>query len=477
MIRQNLGHVYKVVQTLLLGTLFGAWLPLFAGSGHTSIAPAYDDFSRDSVYFRAISQGSATLNCYLSYPQNGSEVLRSYGNNSYELGKLGEFIRHSLSDTSVYVRNIRLCGYSSIEGSYLSNEELAGKRSLLLRRFLLNEYPFLKRYEIITDSEGEDWKTLRSLLLNSDLDEKEDVIQIIDHIDIFEGREKQLIDLNKGRAYRNIERLFFPLLRRVEVVVEYDLQRTIEERYHRKLSESEFLILLEQEREKGRLSEARLQKELEELKALRAADSVAHSRIVFNSFKQPDRPIKPRKKMFLFGVKTNLYSLAGFTLEEGRTTFMPNLEIEVFPFPHWSLSASLLYAYRDFSQSEFWGVSAYTIEPRFWFGSNRKYHGLYMGLYGRAGDFDIRRDVQNGVTMNNRTGSYYESGITAGYALAITPRWILEAGIAGGYRHAGTKVYEVNQDKHYFIKNEAVNKLKLTEIRLNIGYRFGKLFK
>ena len=66
---------------------------LFTSRVYAQTAPAGEGLYRSSVYRRVIRQGSASLSCYLSYPQGGSLVLRGYGNNSYELGKLGEFIR------------------------------------------------------------------------------------------------------------------------------------------------------------------------------------------------------------------------------------------------------------------------------------------------------------------------------------------------------------------------------------------------
>lgn len=426
-------------------------------------------FYRDSVYCRVINEGSTSLSCYLSYPQGGSFVLRDYGNNSYELAKLGEFIRAALSDTLIYVRSVRVSGYSSVDGIYSSNELLARKRSLGFRDFLFQEYPFLKRYGITTDWVGEDWEKLRSLVAASDINERDEILQIIDKVDVFSGREKLLMDLNGGAAYRNMEKLFFPLLRRVELTVEYDLHRIIEDRYQRKLTEEEFLVLLEQERTKARFNEERLKKELEELKAQRMADSMTCARVVI--FHKGETSI--RKKHAILGLSTNLYSLCGFTLQAKRTTFMPNVGIEYFAFRHWSLAASALYSSLDFGQDEFWGISAYTVEPRFWINGNGKYRGFYLGLYGRAGDFDIRRSVVEHVTTDNQTGTYYEGGASLGYVLPLSRRWYLEAGVSGGYRNVKAKVYDVEQSQYYFVRNESESRMRLTDIRFSVGYRLG----
>lgn len=438
-----------------------------------------DSLCRDSVYRRVIRQGSTSLSCYLSYPQGVSSVLRGYGNNAYELGKLGEFIRTALSDTLIYVRNVRVCGYCSVDGNYASNEQLARKRSLGFRDFLFQEYPFLKQYGITAGWIGEDWDRLRGLVAASDLNERDEILQIIDKVDVFSGREKLLMDLNGGSAYRNMEKHFFPLLRRVELTVEYDLRRMIEERYRRKLSEEEFLVLLEREREQSRMVQNRLKKELEELKVLRAADSVACARIAALgaveykvSTALSDKPVTTRKRPWL-GISTNLYSLCGFTTEGERTALMPNLEIECFIFSRWSVAASVLYSYLDFGQNEFWGVSSYTVEPRFWLSGSNTYRGLYLGFYLRAGDFDIRRNATDGVTADNGTGIYYEGGCSGGYILPLSHRWMLRAGVSAGYRSVREKRYEIDQDSHYFLDRKTGGNFSLTEISLSIGFRLG----
>ena len=68
--------------------------------------------------------------------------------------------------------------------------------------------------------------------------------------------------LHGGVPYNFMLSELFPLLRRVEILVEYDLHRIIEERYRRKLSASELQEILAHERavaaaEQERLAELR----------------------------------------------------------------------------------------------------------------------------------------------------------------------------------------------------------------------------
>ena len=86
---------------------------------------------RDSTYRRVIKEGTANLDCYFSYPQGGWQIQRGYGGNARELERLDKFMRSSFADTLIYVRQITLTGYCSIEGSYAANEKLAHDLSLI----------------------------------------------------------------------------------------------------------------------------------------------------------------------------------------------------------------------------------------------------------------------------------------------------------------------------------------------------------
>lgn len=492
---------YRLLEVLVALIVAAAVALLFAflvsvlstSQVYAQTTPSGAELYRSSVYRRVIREGSMRLSCYLSYPQGGYRVSRGYGNNAYELGKLGEFIRNALSDTLIYVRSIQVCGYCSVDGNYASNEQLARKRALDFKQFILSQYPFLKQYPVPVRWVGEDWDKLRSLVAASGISERNEILLIMDRIGVFAGREKLLMDLSGGAPYRTMQELFFPLLRRVELTVEYDLQRIMEERYHRKLSEGEFTRLLQEEREKARTQEldepAGQQTLVPEPRGgeQRQADSTAGKRALNEQYqaieetarrqKEPVKePVAATKSCFkpAWGLKTNVYAFAGMTTEGKHTTLMPNLEVEYFAFHRWSVAACALYSYRDFGQQEFWGVSSYTLEPRFWFDGTETYRGVYTGVYARLGDYDIRRNAEQQVTADNNTGAYYEAGVSLGYVLPLSPHWQLEAGISGGYRGVQNKVYEVEQDKHYLLRKENKTGLRLTDIRLSIGYRLGR---
>ena len=317
--------------------------------------PGPDTLYRDSTYLRVINEGSTRLNCYLSYPQGGWRVESTYGNNSSELARLARFIRTSLSDSLIYVREITLTGYCSIEGSYAHNERLARRRANGFRNYLDSVFGLSRRYPVRTSYVGEDWERLRSLADSCALlPSRREVLEIIDNTGIFDGRERKLMALHGGVPYNFMLSELFPLLRRVEILVEYDLHRIIEERYRRKLSASELQEILAHERavaaaEQERLAELRrlaaesrqraeqLRLAEEHAEQLRLAEQRAAEaeqerlraeqlRLAEERAEQLRRAEQRRNLAVpLFSIKTNLYALSGMTPGFSHTSFTPNL--------------------------------------------------------------------------------------------------------------------------------------------------------
>ena len=446
-------------------------------------------FVGDSTYRRVIQGGQDSLNCYLSYPLGKYEVLPGFGDNDLELKRLDKFIRRAFSDTLIYVHSVRLTGYSSIDGTYAVNEALAKNRVEGMRRYLDKEYGLSSRYPLRMDYVAEDWEMLRQLIVASDLSWRDAALEIIDHTDVFDGRESKLILLNGGQPYREMNGILFPQLRRVEILVEYDLKKIIEQRFKRRLSDLEFKSVLAQEREKAAAEDARLialkhrteakqweavamrqevqaqeesrretlQREQQRMEARRKAQEQERERIRLERMR-----FKP-----VLAVKTNLIAWAGMTPEFEHTTFMPNLALEVFFAKRFSAALSAVYSDFDFGSGEHWGVTGYSLEPRFWLKGRSVYKGFYVGLYGQAGDFNLRR------TEGNYTGTYMQAGVSLGYYLLLTKRWGVELGVRGGYHKSDAGKYVVNGE-HLYLLDEKVdgNRVGLTGLNVSVAYRF-----
>lgn len=481
----------------------------------------------DSTYRQVITEGSKSLSCYLNYPQGSAKILPDFENNASELRKLDDFIRQVFRDSLIYVDSIRLSGYCSIEGSFSVNERLAKTRVMGFKTYLDNEYDLSQRYPIRVNWVAEDWDELRKLVEASEMPKRDEVLYLINNVGVFQGREKRLMDLDKGIPYKYMLKHFFPGLRRVEITVNYDLRRILEEKLHTKLSQEEFEAALAREREEALAEERRLAelarmeesarleaerqaREAERLEALRIAQEEARLQAERRAAEQARleaakraeeearleaarkaaeeakrKKKESRKLRPIFALKTNLVAWAGFVpsgaASFNRTTFMPNLEGELYFGKRWSLSGSGLFSNWAYdSGKKFWGLSAYSVEPRVWIKGDRLFRGVYFGLYGEFGDFNKQEGRVEGVeTTSNFTGDYWSAGISVGYMLPLSKHWCAELSLRGGYRSATydkyTRTFEENGIYHYDDEQSGKkNEFGLTGVRLNVVYRFGR---
>lgn len=525
----NCKSVLCRVMPLLVCALF---LSILSAAGNTvPQTPEPSGFSlSDSNYRQVIIEGNKSLRCYLTYPQGSAKVSVEFGNNAEELDKLDQFIRQVFKDSLIYVSSVQLCGFCSIEGSYKANDRLAQNRVEGFKSYLDGQYSLSSRYPVDVSWVAEDWDELYKVVSESDMDYRQEVLSLIDHVGVFEGREKQLMELAGGGPYKYMLQEFFPALRRVEIKVNYDLHRIMEQKLQRSLSEEEFQAALEQERaaaaaeekrladleaariaaeyaqkqaeaeaqlaaaeaarvaaeraaaeEQAKLQAAELARQQAELEAQRAAAEAAHRAAVKQ--KKDDRKLYP-----LIGLKTDLVAWTGLSFESdfkfARRNFMPNLEAEIYFGRRWSLNGTALYsnwAYK--SDKEFWGKSAYSLEPRFWFKNDGLFRGFYVGLYGESGDFNKQEGREDsGKTLSNWTGTFWSAGLSVGFVQALSKHWYLELTVRGGYRCADYDVYdrdfELGDTAHlYYNSSDKKNEFALTGVRLNIVYRFGRPYR
>ncbi len=538
--------------SLIGGQVWGQDYP----TGSVGHSPSLSGTSyRDSVYRRILREGGKSIDCRLSYRIGSSTVLPSYEENADELGRLDDFLRVTLSDTLVQIKDISLTGYGSIDGTYIRNEELSRARSEGFALYLRRRYPRLSSYAVRTSHVAEDWAGLAELVSSSSLEEKERILSIINKVGVFDGRERQLMELSGGAVYRELERTYFPLLRRVQVRVEYDLQKVMEEHYQVKISQQDFAAVLE--REKQRLGipvtgtdtlhgsktvqthlsesaartyaalrlaeekqaqalkekqEAQLKREQEqqeqqrqEEEQLKQAQALEQKRQQEEQFrqaqalqeKQARKALEEQKKQLLreqeaqrkqasalafasfqpfIAVKTNLLSLAGYSAELKKRYLTPNVELEYFAAPHWSVSGEWVYGVTDVQggDAHVWAPSSLSLEPRYWFlDSTNRHHWLYLGLYVLSGEYD---DLLSTAQKDGHTGSYYEGGLSVGCYVPLSLHLGLEFGARVGYRSVDGSRYSY-KDSHYYYENSYTESgLKATGFRVSVSYRFGRTY-
>lgn len=171
-----------------------------------------------------IKARTATVVIRITYPVNVSRVLPSFENNGAELQRIDSILRPMATDTSTYrILKTTIVGYASPEDTYIHNLTLSEQRATGMRQWLVDRYG-MNRGDITTSGAGEDWTGLRNAIVHSDMDYKDEVLEIIDRYGINNGREKLLMELHAGRPYNYMLEHFFPSLRRMELEMIYTVR-------------------------------------------------------------------------------------------------------------------------------------------------------------------------------------------------------------------------------------------------------------
>ena len=160
---------------------------------------------------------------YFDYPLGKDDLYPDYKNNREEINKVEKILGPLTDNRFSTLARLRIRGYSSPDGPYGDNERLAKARSGLFARYLRDAYN-IPRSSIEVSSEAEDWEGLVDLLQTYRPAYTDAALDIIRRYGIFNGREKHLMDLQGGAPYKDMLRRFFPKLRRIEVVVQYDVR-------------------------------------------------------------------------------------------------------------------------------------------------------------------------------------------------------------------------------------------------------------
>lgn len=414
---------------------------------------------RDSLYRHIVEKGAAKHTCRFTYAQGSAAIDTGMGDNRKELSGLDGFIRQALNHPELYVCRIRLTGYSSIEDSCHLNEALARSRVESYYFHLRKHYPDLCNYPNDLAWVAEDWKGLSELVKASNLNEREEVLEIIRKVPGFDQREALLVKLNGGKPYLFLEKVILPQLRRVEMEIEYSMTPYVN-------PELEATVKEKEKEETGKDTGATKEPE----PAQETPDSVVYPPSQEtgkdSSVLQPSSHVEPR-----FAIKTNTLLWAGVQYNFKHTTPVANVALEYYINKNWSIEAGSMYSYWRYNTNHaFQGISGYRIEPRFRFSLplKREQTEIFLGLYGRVGDYDIRKN--NNTT--NYTGDYWDAGLSAGTTIKLVGQLAMEIGVRGGYIKTRPIKYTMDGQYNWFEGRYKYYQVKITDLNVSVVYRF-----
>lgn len=104
----------------------------------------------------------------------------------------------------VAIRRVTVTGYCSVEGIFQNNEILSRRRAETLRDVIRYRYQG-SAFTLETRYMGEDWAGLRRLLETAEINYRRTMLDIIDHVDVMRGRERQLMQVGGGYPYREMK--------------------------------------------------------------------------------------------------------------------------------------------------------------------------------------------------------------------------------------------------------------------------------
>lgn len=159
---------------------------------------------------------------FLDFAVGRTVINPDFGNNAAELVKIRKMIEEVYNDKQVTIRRIGITGYTSPDGSLTTNNRISEARARALQSYLQAHYDMpSKLYSIYFG--GEDWSGLVKQVQASDMEYKQLVLEIIERVEIVNSRESKLMALAGGNPWRYMFREMFPSLRRVAIVVDYNV--------------------------------------------------------------------------------------------------------------------------------------------------------------------------------------------------------------------------------------------------------------
>lgn len=186
-------------------------------------------FEPEYVYITPVAEIEKTRqadgHAYIDFPVNKTAIYPDYRRNPVELANIRDTISLIKNDPDYTITALSLRGYASPEGSYANNERLARGRTEALRTYIASLYSFPASI-LHTSWEAEDWQGLVNWLRNSDMPDREAIIEIATS-PIYDsnpdGREWK-IKSTFPTQYRELLAEVYPALRHTDYSVSYTVR-------------------------------------------------------------------------------------------------------------------------------------------------------------------------------------------------------------------------------------------------------------
>lgn len=170
-----------------------------------------------------VKERSKKYSARFTYRVADATLLTRVGNNEDELNKIKEMIDEVRTDRNLELTSIAIVGYASPEGSVQNNLLLSERRAKSFADYLRIGYG-LNKDMLSIDWKGEDWNGLREAVSASSIQNKHEILMLIDYIRDVAERKRQIMFLSGGDLYRKLLSDIYPSLRRNELTLNFKVK-------------------------------------------------------------------------------------------------------------------------------------------------------------------------------------------------------------------------------------------------------------
>ena len=369
---------------------------------------------------------SIVMHLRIVYPINDTRIHEDYMSNARILPMIKEYLQKS-----PHIDSITIFSYASPDGPLNLNRRLALERGINARDYLLKQFPpdrGLSEDIVKIDPTPENWEGLYTMI--SELypyDDKDDVLQLLDNVEISNERKKVLLKkLNGGKPWQYIRKEIIPHLRYATWIAVWS-----------KITLSTEIPPIEP-----------MDIEVPVVSCLPVKGVDPNVKPLPTVIPEPvEDTVAVKQTRTILALKSNLlYDLATLV----------NFSVEI---PVYREKFSFLY----YHQAPWWNWgmarNEYCLrflsiggEARWWFAPRiieesekrirrDKFSGHFFGIYGESGkyDFEHKRDIC-------RQGEFWSAGLSYGYAFPIGKRLNLELSVSAGYASIAYRGYTPSED-------------------------------
>ena len=166
---------------------------------------------------------------FLNFELDRAVLKTGLGSNEKELAKIDSVLLYVKGNPAYTILSMEIRGFASPEAPYAYNIRLAERRAMALKQYILRNHHVADSLLEVFPGE-ENWEDLISMIRQTDLPYKTEILDIIAQETDPDLRERKIKKIDEGRPYRLMYRVFYPSLRKNAFHISYiSKERSLEE--------------------------------------------------------------------------------------------------------------------------------------------------------------------------------------------------------------------------------------------------------